>query len=62
MGTFTETTSGDLNGPISIEQLGRAEAAVVSGFSSRPWAKWYGRALTRLKDVPATMPGGWESP
>lgn len=43
-----------------FEQLGRAEAAQVLGISQDAAAKRYFRALKRLKDVLATMPGGWE--
>jgi RNA polymerase sigma-70 factor, ECF subfamily len=43
-----------------FEQLGRAEAAQVLGISQNAGAKRYFRALKRLKDVMATMPGGWE--
>jgi RNA polymerase sigma-70 factor, ECF subfamily len=43
-----------------FEQLGRAEAAQVLGISQNAGAKRYFRALKRLKDVLATMPGGWE--
>jgi RNA polymerase sigma-70 factor (ECF subfamily) len=45
-----------------FEQLGRAEAAQVLGISQEAGAKRYFRALKRLKDVLATMPGGWEGP
>jgi DNA-directed RNA polymerase specialized sigma24 family protein len=44
----------------SIEQLGRAEAAQVLGITQEAGAKRYFRALKRLKDVLATMPGGGE--
>jgi RNA polymerase sigma-70 factor (ECF subfamily) len=43
-----------------FEQLGRAEAAVVLGISQEAGAKRYFRALKRLKDVLAAMPGGEE--
>ena len=43
-----------------FEELSRAEAALVLGISRRPAAKRYFRALKRLKDILATMPGGWE--
>jgi RNA polymerase sigma-70 factor (ECF subfamily) len=43
-----------------FEQLGRAEAAQVLGISQETGAKRYFRALKRLKDVLATLPGGWE--
>jgi RNA polymerase sigma-70 factor (ECF subfamily) len=43
-----------------FEQLGRVEAAEVLGISQEAWARRYYRALKRLKDVLATMPGGWE--
>jgi RNA polymerase sigma-70 factor (ECF subfamily) len=43
-----------------FEQLGRAQAAEVLGISQEAGAKRYFRALKRLKDVLATMPGGWE--
>ena len=45
-----------------FEQLGRGEAALVLGISQETGAKRYFRALKRLKDVLATMPGGWEGP
>ena len=45
-----------------FEQLGRAEAAQVLGISQEAGAKRYFRALKRLKDVLATMPGGDEGP
>ena len=43
-----------------FEQLGRAEAAGALGISQEAGAKRYYRALKRLKDVLATMPGGGE--
>jgi RNA polymerase sigma-70 factor (ECF subfamily) len=43
-----------------FEQLSRAEAALVLGISQEAGAKRYFRALKRLKDVLATMPGGGE--
>ncbi len=43
-----------------FEQLGRAEAAQVLGITQEAGAKRYFRALKRLKDALATMPGGWE--
>jgi RNA polymerase sigma-70 factor (ECF subfamily) len=43
-----------------FEQLGRAETAEVLGISPETAAKRYFRALKRLKDVLATMPGGGE--
>jgi RNA polymerase sigma-70 factor (ECF subfamily) len=43
-----------------FEQLGRAEAAQVLGISQETGAKRYFRALKRLKDVLATLPGGLE--
>jgi RNA polymerase sigma-70 factor (ECF subfamily) len=45
-----------------FEKLGRAEAAPVLGISEEAGAKWYPRALTRLKDLLATMPDEWEDP
>ena len=45
-----------------FEQLSRAEAAVVLGFSQEAGAKQYLRALKQLKDVLATMPDDWEGP
>ena len=45
-----------------FEQLSRAEAALVLGISQEAGAKRYFRALMRLKDILATMPGGWEVP
>jgi RNA polymerase sigma-70 factor, ECF subfamily len=44
-----------------FEQLGRAEAAQVLGITQEAGAKRYFRALKRLKDVLATMPGGGEA-
>jgi RNA polymerase sigma-70 factor (ECF subfamily) len=43
-----------------FEQLGRAEAAQVLGITQEAGAKQYFRALKRLKDALATLPGGWE--
>jgi RNA polymerase sigma-70 factor, ECF subfamily len=43
-----------------FEQLSRAETAEVLGISEDAGAKRYFRALKRLKDVLATMPGGCE--
>lgn len=43
-----------------FEQLGRAEAAQVLGITQEAGAKRYFRALKRLKDALATLPGGWE--
>jgi len=43
-----------------FEQLGRAETAQVLGISQDAGAKRYFRALKRLKDVLAAMPGGSE--
>ena len=43
-----------------FEQLSRAEAALVLGITQEAGAKRYFRALKRLKDVLATMPGGGE--
>ena len=45
-----------------FEQLSRAEAAQVLGISQEAGAKRYFRALKRLKDILATMPGGGEDP
>ncbi len=45
-----------------FEQLGRAEAALWLGITQEAGAKRYYRALKRLKDVLATMPGGREGP
>jgi RNA polymerase sigma-70 factor (ECF subfamily) len=45
-----------------FEQLGRAEAAQVLGISQEAGAKRSLCALKRLKDVLATMPGGWKVP
>ena len=42
-----------------FEQLGRAEAAQVLGITQEAGAKRYFRALKRLKDALATLPGGW---
>jgi RNA polymerase sigma-70 factor (ECF subfamily) len=44
-----------------FEQLGRAEAALVLGITPEAGAKRYFRALKRLKDALATLPGGWEA-
>jgi RNA polymerase sigma-70 factor, ECF subfamily len=44
-----------------FEQLGRAEAAQVLGITPETGAKRYFRALKRLKDLLATMPGGLEN-
>jgi len=41
-----------------FEQLTNAEAAAVLGLSEAAAAKRYLRALKRLKDVLAEMPGG----
>jgi RNA polymerase sigma-70 factor (ECF subfamily) len=43
-----------------FEQLGRSEAAQVLGITQEAGAKRYFRALKRLKDVLATLPGGCE--
>ena len=43
-----------------FEQLGRSEAAQVLGITQEAGAKRYFRALKRLKDVLATLPGGLE--
>jgi RNA polymerase sigma-70 factor (ECF subfamily) len=43
-----------------FEQLDRAEAAQVLGITREAGAKRYFRALKRLKDVLAAMPGGGE--
>jgi RNA polymerase sigma-70 factor (ECF subfamily) len=43
-----------------FEQLSRAEAAQVLGISEDAGAKRYVRALKRLKDVLAKLPGGLE--
>lgn len=43
-----------------FEQLSRAETAQVLGIAQEAGAKRYFRALKRLKDVLATMPGGRE--
>src|SRR3954447_22938657 len=43
-----------------FEQLGRVEAAQVLGISQEAGAKRYFRALKRLKDALATLPGGLE--
>ena len=43
-----------------FEQLGRAETAQVLGITPETGAKRYFRALKRLKDVLAAMPGGSE--
>ena len=43
-----------------FEQLGRAEVAQVLGITQESGAKRYFRALKRLKDALATLPGGGE--
>jgi RNA polymerase sigma factor (sigma-70 family) len=43
-----------------FEQLGRVEAAKVLGISQEDGAKRYFRALKRLKEVLASLPGGPE--
>jgi len=43
-----------------FEQLGRAEAAQVLGITQEAGAKRYFRALKRMKDALATLPGGLE--
>jgi RNA polymerase sigma-70 factor (ECF subfamily) len=43
-----------------FEQLSRSETAEALGITQEAGAKRYYRALKRLKDVLATMPGGWE--
>jgi RNA polymerase sigma-70 factor (ECF subfamily) len=43
-----------------FEELSRAETAQVLGISPEAAAKRYFRALKRLKEVLASMPGGWE--
>ena len=43
-----------------FEQLGRVEAALVLGITQEAAAKRYFRALKRLKDLLATVPGGLE--
>ena len=43
-----------------FEQLGPADAAQMLGISREAGAKRYFRALKRLKDLLATLPGGWE--
>jgi RNA polymerase sigma-70 factor (ECF subfamily) len=43
-----------------FEQLGRADVAQVLGITQEAGAKRYFRALKRLKDVLAALPGGWE--
>jgi RNA polymerase sigma-70 factor, ECF subfamily len=43
-----------------FEELGRVEAAQALGITQDAGAKRYFRALRRLKDVLATMPGGGE--
>jgi RNA polymerase sigma-70 factor (ECF subfamily) len=43
-----------------FEQLGRAEVAQVLGITQETGAKRYFRALKRLKDALATLPGGLE--
>ncbi len=43
-----------------FEQLGRSETAQVLGITQDASAKRHFRALKRLGDALATMPGGWE--
>ncbi len=43
-----------------FEWFGRAEAALVLRISQEAVTKRYFRALKRLKEALATMPGGWE--
>jgi RNA polymerase sigma-70 factor, ECF subfamily len=43
-----------------FEELSRAETAEVLGINPEAAAKRYFRALKRLKEVLASMPGGWE--
>ena len=43
-----------------FEQLDRAETAEVLGISPEACAKRHFRALKRLKEVLAAMPGGYE--
>jgi RNA polymerase sigma-70 factor (ECF subfamily) len=43
-----------------FEELSRAETAEVLGISQEAAAKRYFRALKRLKDILASMPGGYE--
>jgi RNA polymerase sigma-70 factor (ECF subfamily) len=43
-----------------FEQLSRAETALVLGISQEAGAKRHFGALKRLKEILATMPGGWE--
>jgi RNA polymerase sigma-70 factor (ECF subfamily) len=43
-----------------FEQLNRSETAEVLGITQDAGAKRYFRALKRLKEVLAAMPGGWE--
>jgi RNA polymerase sigma-70 factor (ECF subfamily) len=43
-----------------FEELSRAETAQVLSISPEAAAKRYFRALKRLKEVLASMPGGWE--
>jgi RNA polymerase sigma-70 factor, ECF subfamily len=45
-----------------FEQVSRAEASQVLGISQGDGAKRYFRALKRLKDILATMPGCGEGP
>jgi RNA polymerase sigma-70 factor (ECF subfamily) len=44
-----------------FEQLGRAEAALVLGITQEARAERYFRALKRLKEILATLPGGIEA-
>lgn len=43
-----------------FEQLDRGETAVALGISPEAAAKRYFRALKRMKDALASLPGGWE--
>jgi hypothetical protein len=43
-----------------FEQVGGADAAPVLGITQEAGVMGYFRALKRLKDALATLPGGWE--
>jgi RNA polymerase sigma-70 factor (ECF subfamily) len=45
-----------------FEHLSRTEAALVLGTSQDATSKRYFRAVKRLKDLLATMPGEWQGP
>jgi hypothetical protein len=62
MGTFLDRTPGDPNDADAIEPNDRAQATLLLGISQEAGAKRSFRAMKRLKDVLATMPGSGEGP